>query len=171
MSNKHKSSQFPKTNPNSTPKIQAVPPKAIQNTVSSIECTSQRVQPEQISLDAHAHIQLYLKNSQKFYLEQEELNAVLRLSQHLRIFGLLSAVGYINQSNDQEGKVRQRTVPIWQCLLGELIAPDQQLSKKQLMEKIIETTKKSPSEYMAMWRKSLILTHHWNFWARAYSKN
>ncbi|RMF26040.1 MAG: hypothetical protein D6756_04445 [Cyanobacteria bacterium J083] len=159
MAKKSKSSQFPQNRSQST-KPKFVPPVT----------SSQRVQPEQMSLNAHSHIQLYLQTAQKPYLEQEDLNAILRLSQHLRIFGLLSAVGYINQSNDQNGKVRNRTVPIWQCLLGELIAPGERLSKQDLREKIVKMTRQNPPEYMAMWRRSLILAPHWNFWARAYAQ-
>ncbi|EAZ88030.1 hypothetical protein CY0110_30945, partial [Crocosphaera chwakensis CCY0110] len=77
---------------------------------------------------------------------------------------------YINQSNDQEGKVRQRTVPVWHCLLGKLMAPMEDLDKRELMERIVALSRDSPREYMMMWRKSLVLTPHWNFWARAYSQ-
>ncbi|MEA5537026.1 hypothetical protein [Crocosphaera sp. XPORK-15E] len=180
-SKKRKSSQFPSHNKSSSPTMKTTHPQAEQNlifapenTVSSTPSTMtnfQRVQPEKMSLSAHENIQYYLEKEKKTHLSQEDLNAVLRLSQHLRLFGLLSAVGYINQSNDQEGKVRQRTVPIWHCLLGKLIAPTEDLSKRQLMERIVDLTRNKPTEYMALWRKSLLLTSQWNFWARAYSQD
>jgi homoserine acetyltransferase len=131
---------------------------------------SSRIQPEQISLDAHQHIQKYLKDNHKQFLDKEDLNAVLRLSQHLRVFGLLSAVGYINQSNAQEGKVRERTVPVWKLLLNQLVEPEKPLTSKELMEKVVEISKQSPSKYMTTWRKSLLMANHCNFWARAYSE-
>ena len=171
MSKRRKSSQFSKARQNPPSAKKSTPPNPGRNTSSPVESSPPRVQPEQMSLTAHAHIQVSLQKYHKTHLEQEDLNAVLRLSQHLRIFGLLSAVGYINQTNDQEGKVRQRTGTIWGCLLGELIAPTQSLSNEELMEIIVKTAKENPSEYMAMWRKSLSLSHHWNFWARAYCQD
>ncbi|PSO72039.1 MAG: hypothetical protein BRC40_10650 [Cyanobacteria bacterium QH_8_48_120] len=138
--------------------------------ISETLSTSPRVQPEQTSLDAHQHIQQYLKSCGKASLEQEDLNAVLRLSQHLRVFGLVSAVGYINQSNHQQGRVRERTVPVWQSLLGQLLVPDNPPEGKELMEKVIEMSGNYPSQYIAIWRQSLILSNHWNFWARAYQE-
>ncbi len=130
--------------------------------------------PEQMSLTACEHIQNYMGDRTE--LSKEDLNAVLRLSQHLRVFGLLSATGYINQSNDQEGKVRERTVPIWLALLGQLIFPgdreiieDKLDNRKKLMKEVQEMAKSRPAEYMINWRKSLIMANHWNFWARAYA--
>lgn len=130
--------------------------------------------PEQMSLTACEHIQNY--KGDRTELSKEDLNAVLRLSQHLRVFGLLSATGYINQSNDQEGKVRERTVPIWLALLGQLIFPgdreiieDKLDNRKKLMKEVQAMAKSRPAEYMMNWRKSLIMANHWNFWARAYA--
>ena len=113
-----KSSQFPKGNKSSKSKKKERSGDSVKSQDPNPTPSSLRVQPEQMSLTAHGHIQKYLKSEGKEHLEQEDLNAVLRLSQHLRIFGLLSAVGYINQSNDQEGKVRLRTVPVWKSLFG-----------------------------------------------------
>ena len=127
------------------------------------------VKPEQISLSGCQHIQNYLANYNKKQLDKNDLNAVLRLSQHLRVFGLLSAVGYINQSNDQEGEVRKRTIPVWSSLLGQLILENKSPNKKQLMETVKEMADKQPSKYMTYWRKAMVLAQHWNFWGRAYA--
>lgn len=133
------------------------------------------VQPEQMSLTAHQHIQEYLKAATKANIEKEDLNAVLRLSQHLRVFGLLSAVGYLNQSNAQENnETRKRTVPVWGLLLGQMLGKtinaSNALERRELMETVAEMARENPAEYMATWRKSLILAEQWNFWARAYTK-
>ncbi|ACB49707.1 hypothetical protein cce_0356 [Crocosphaera subtropica ATCC 51142] len=180
MAKKNKLSQFPrgKKTVSANTNVTATPPKYnANNTKSELKISqatitnSKKVQPEQMSLFAHAAIQVYIEKKGEKSLDKEDLNAVLRLSQHLRIFGLLSAVGYINQTNEQEGKVRKRTVPVWHCLLGYLIAPSENLDTKDLMEKVINLTKNEPQQYMSMWRKSLLLAPHWNFWARAYSKD
>jgi hypothetical protein len=126
------------------------------------------IKPEGMSLLAHGHIQVYL--DKKTNIADEDLTAVLRLSQHLRVFGLLSAVGYINQANDQEGKIRERTVPVWRSLLSQLILGNSTSDSRILMEAVVEMAKNRPTEYMTTWRKSLVLTNHWNFWARAYKK-
>jgi homoserine acetyltransferase len=166
MSKKHKSSQFTPNNSSSQPKS-ATPPNYSPNSVSS---SPTRVQPEQMSLNAHAHIQKYLKETGRNSLTKEDLNAVLRLSQHLRVFGLLSAVGYINQANQQDNNVvRKRTVPVWKCLINNLLEPQSTLPEKALMEKVIAMSRNNPSQYMISWRKSLQMSNHWNFWARAYS--
>lgn len=183
MSKKKKKSQFPKSNSSPSkpvapspellkPAVSSSPQEVSQDTDPEIvsRVNSQRIQPNKMSLDAHEHIQNYLKANQKSLLNKEDLNAILRLSQHLRVFGLLSAVGYINQSNDQEGKVRKRTVPIWKSLLGQLLETEPSITNQELMEKVIVMNREEPSQYMANWRKSLILTNHWNFWARAYSE-
>ncbi len=179
MSKKHKSSQFPKSNP---PAAKALNPQSLvgekQELVKpsasiSASVESQKVQPEQMSLIAHQDVQQYLdKHRQDIKkLTKEDLNAVLRLSQHLRVFGLLSAVGYINQSNAQENnEVRKRTVPVWECLLGRLIHPNNPPDAEALMAEVVKMAQERPSEYMATWRKALILVHHWNFWARAYQQ-
>ncbi len=180
MSKKHKSSQFPKSNP---PAAKALNPQSLvgekQELVKpsasiSASVESQKVQPEQMSLIAHQDVQQYLdKHRQDIKkLTKEDLNAVLRLSQHLRVFGLLSAVGYINQSNAQENnEVRKRTVPVWECLLGRLFNSNNPPERKELMAKVVEMAQKEPSRYMATWRKALVLAHHWNFWARAYQED
>jgi len=130
----------------------------------------QRIQPEQMSLTAHAHIQTYLNEIGKSKLNKDDVTAVLRLAQHLRVFGLLSAVGYLNQSNAQEGKVRERTEPVWKSLLGQLLDPNNPPNAENLMKKVVKKANEQPSEYMAAWRRSLILANHWNFWARAYQE-
>ncbi len=178
--NEHKSQDpLPVNKPKySSQSSQVTPSKTTKSTNPSTSASSSflsaAVQPEQMSLDAHQHIQKYLQNYNKSSFEKEDLNATLRLSQHLRIFGLLSAVGYINQSNAQGGKVREQTVPVWGCLIGQLlnqpVNPDNNQDCKNLMEFVITMSRERPPEYMAMWRKSLILAQHWNFWARAYSE-
>lgn len=129
------------------------------------------VKPEQISLIAHQHIQKYLKSSANTAITKDDLNAILRLSQHLRVFGLLSAAAYVNQSNAQEGKVRLRTVPVWKSLLGQLIDSQNPPSEEKLRDEIIKMAQEKPEEYMATWRKAMTLSNHWNFWARAYTNS
>jgi hypothetical protein len=136
---------------------------------SSTPTITNMVQPEQLSLKAQNHIQTYLGN--RLLLDKNELNAILRLSQHLRVFGLLSAAGYINQSNEQEGEVRQRTVPVWGKLLGLLINETAPPNQRKLMEEIQNLARNNPTEYMVKWRQSLILSQYWNFWGRAYTDN
>lgn len=158
-----KSSQFSKAN-NLNQKPQTSTQMVVSTTMSS---PTAQVNPEHMSLNAHKHIQKYLATQRKSKLDQNDLNAVLRLSQHLRMFGLLSAVGYINQANAQENnETRKRTVPVWLCLLGQMLAPD--TNKEELMQKVVEMANNKPSEYMTNWQKSLTLANHWNFWARAY---
>lgn len=160
----NRSSQFPRANNNSNQKSQTNTPVVTPTNTSS---PTAQVNPEHMSLKAHKHIQKYLKTANKSKLDQNDLNAVLRLSQHLRIFGLLSAVGYINQANAQENnETRKRTVPVWLCLLGQMLAPDP--NKQELMEKVVKMANEQPSEYMMHWQQSLTLANHWNFWARAY---
>ena len=161
------------------PHLQSNPPKPPTpsgnmkvETVKS-DNNSSLVLPEQMSLSAHEHIQKYLKTYKKQKLDKNDLTAVLRLSQHLRVFGLLSAVGYLNQANAQGGEVRERTVPVWESLLGQMVAVDknQLPNKEELMTQIAEMTGKQPQEYILTWRKSLLLANHWNFWARAYQED
>ncbi len=124
------------------------------------------IKPEQMSLAAHSHIQKILNNQT---LTAEDINAVYRLSQHLRTFGLLSAVGYINQSpNKTEGKVRERTLPIWKSLLAQLLNQAEDIEPKKLMDTVINYANNRSDVYMLQWRRSLELSQHWNFWARAY---
>lgn len=127
------------------------------------------VKPEQMSLTAHQHIQGYLSSSASNVITKEELNAILRLSQHLRVFGLLSAAAYVNQQNAQGGIVRSRILPVWKSLLGQLINPDNPPSEEQLRDTVVEMVKNEPAQYMTTWRKAMVLSNHWNFWARAYS--
>jgi len=126
------------------------------------------IKPEQMSLSAHAHIQTYLKG--KSVVTEKDLVAVLRLSQNLRVFGLLSAVGYVNQTNDQGGEVRERTVPVWESLLGQLIDESKPPQRRELMESVVNMASNKPDLYLATWRRSLVLAQHWNFWARAYKE-
>jgi hypothetical protein len=124
------------------------------------------IQPEQMSLAAHSHIQKILKNGT---LTEEELNAVYRLSQHLRVFGLLSAVGYLNQSaNKSEGKIREKISDVWKPLLAQLLGQNESVDREKLMGIIIKYANTQPDIYMLQWRRSLELSQHWNFWARAY---
>jgi hypothetical protein len=128
------------------------------------------LQPEQLSLTAHKHIQAYLHRRHQTTFSEKDLTAVLRLSQHLRVFGLLSAAGYVNQSNDQGGEVRERTVPVWESLLGQLLNEENPPSRTQLMGQILQMANQEPKQYMALWRRALVLANHWNFWARAYKE-
>jgi hypothetical protein len=131
------------------------------------------VHPEEMSLTAHQHIKQYLVSETRTTLSDYDLTAVLRLSQHLRVFGLLSAAGYVNQSNAQGGEVRERTVPVWLSLLGQMLGEMIDLeepSREDLKEAVVKLARNQPQEYMAAWRRSLILANHWNFWARAYQE-
>lgn len=127
------------------------------------------VQAEQMSLTAHQHIITY--KGVRSLMEEKDLTAILRLSTHLRVFGLLSAVGYINQSNDQNGEVRKRTLPVWRSLLGQMLMDNSNISERDLMNHIQTMASDNPTEYMVMWRKSLTLSQYWNFWGRAYTNN
>ncbi len=127
------------------------------------------VQPEQMSLTAYEHIQNYLGDNP--LMEEKELTAILRLSTHLRVFGLLSAVGYINQTNDQGGDVRQRTIPVWRSLLGQLIDNNKDIKADELMKKVQQMAQNNSTEYMRMWRKALAISSYWNFWGRAYKQS
>ncbi|MCL1463263.1 hypothetical protein [Argonema galeatum] len=196
MSKKHKSSQFPTSRsnpPNQSPAGQngnLIKPNSMPNSTPALQeaiapSEPSRIKPEQISLDAHHHIQKYLEISHKSNVDKNDLNAVLRLSQHLRVFGLLSAVGYLNQSNAQENnETRKRTFPVWRVLLGqmsdeinppgtrklmEIEAPNEMA--RELMKEVVKMANERPSEYMASWRKSLNLSNQWNFWARAYQED
>jgi hypothetical protein len=124
------------------------------------------IKPEQMSLAAHSHIQKILSED---VLTADDISAVYQLSQHLRTFGLLSAVRYINQSpNKAEGKVRERTLPIWKSLLAQLLNQAEDIESKKLMDTVINYANNRPEIYMLQWRRSLELSQHWNFWARAY---
>ncbi len=165
-----KSSQFPKgSKPPATPQPLASQP-VVHNPLppSQVSISTeqhQSVQPEQMSLEAHQHIQTYLNGRKK--LEKDEVTAILRLSQHLRVFGLLSAVGYLNHAKDS-GEVAKRTKPVWSRLLKSLTNSEK--SEIELLEEIKQMAERTPTVYMATWRKSLILSKHWNFWAKAYQE-
>ncbi len=128
------------------------------------------IKPEQISLAAHGHIQKILTNGT---LTEDDVNSVQRLSQHLRVFGLLSAAGHINQSNQQQGKIRELTVPIWTPLLAQLLRKEDLNTKpKELMDEVLKIAKvELDNTYMLQWRRSLEFSPHWNFWARAYKED
>lgn len=174
-----KSSQFPSQQP-TQPSGKSVSdrPNNPQGQISQNSMTthsiSSSIKPEQMSLTAHAQIQKYLQTTNKTDMEKEDLNAVLRLSQHLRLFGLVSAVGYVNQQNAQEGKVRDRTVPVWSSLLGQMLGKEidhkNAQQRRELMETVVNMARNEPKKYMASWRQSMTLAEHWNFWARAYAK-
>ncbi len=130
------------------------------------------IKPEQMSLAAHSHIQKILTNGT---LTGDAVNSVQRLSQHLRVFGLLSAAGHINQSNQsnqQEGNIKKLTVPIWTPLLAQLLQKEDLNTKpKELMDAVLKIAKaETDNTYMLQWRRSLELSQHWNFWARAYKE-
>jgi hypothetical protein len=193
MSKKNKPSQFPKvqqsasssesvgkekaSNPVTNPKPDYIhAPLTTSSPIAekNVEKNSAMVQPEQMSLTAHSQIKQYLTTAAKIDMDKEDLNAVLRLSQHLRLFGLLSAVGYVNQSNAQGGKVRDRTVPVWSSLLGQMLekptGATDPIQRRELMKTVVEMATDKPDQYMANWRKSMMLSEQWNFWARAYAK-
>lgn len=175
---KNLSSQFPKGSKlQSSAQPVAVPPKPAQpvstsnqsSQVTSSPAQQQPVRPEQMSLDAYQHVQLCLNLNGKSQMDKEDVTAILRLSQHLRVFGLLSAVGYLKQS--KSGKVQARTKPMWKPLLWRLIYEDKPVgSEVDLMTAVEQMARNRSPLYMATWRKALILSNHWNFWARAYQK-
>ncbi len=121
-----------------------------------------KTRPDKLSLDAYNHIQACLNG--KNFLEDESITAILRLSQYLRVFGLLAAVGYINQA--KEGKIVERTIPMWLTLLSKCM--NREPNKQELMQYVTKLARENPKEYMAYWRLSLSLSNYWNFWARAY---
>lgn len=132
------------------------------------------LQPEQISLEAYSHIQECLKDKQAKNLEKEDVTAVIQLSQHLRVFGLLSAVGYIRHA--REGEIRKRIRPIWTPLLWRLVCGqkarpnDDKQTRQELMDATYTLSTQNQKGYMVIWRQALQLSNHWNFWARAYQK-
>jgi ribosomal protein S8 len=128
-----------------------------------------QVQPEEMSLQAHQHIQDCLTHIQRSTLSKDDVTAILRLAQHLRVFGLLSAVGYLNQAKD--GKVQERTKPMWLPLLWRLVFAQQPLGEPQaLMQEVQSMAKAKPRLYMVTWRKAIVFSNHWNFWAKAYQE-
>jgi hypothetical protein len=169
---KHQNKGYSRPNPPNSQSKQGNNPPLSQASTQPIVIVKEKneslVRPEHISLLAHKHIQSYMHSQGSEKLTQDDVTAVLRLSQHLRVFGLLSAVGYVNQSNQQSGKVRERTVPVWTALLGQLLNEQDSLPSRELMNIVQKKASDSPAEYLALWRRALILSNHWNFWARAY---
>lgn len=147
---------------------------SIQKTKDSLTSSSAQksppLQPEQMSLEAYGHIQECLKGG-KQYLDKEDVTAVVQLAQHLRVFGLLSAVGYVRHARD--GKIRDRIRPMWTPLLWRLVCgskaipADETTARQILMDATHTLSKENPKGYMVIWRRSLKLSNHWNFWARA----
>jgi hypothetical protein len=179
MSKKSRSSQFPRgSRPRSSAQpVAAVPPKPTQpaspsnqsSQVTSSPAQPQPVRPEQMSLDAYQHIQICMSLNSKSQLDKEDVTAILRLSQHLRVFGLLSAVGYLRHS--KKDPERDRNKPMWKPLLWRLIYENEPVgSELDLMTAVEQMARNRSPLYMATWRKALILSNHWNFWARAYQK-
>lgn len=178
---RNKSSQFPKgskfqpsqsskspTSPSISSSSSSIPLESSQSPRALTPPLRPAVQPEQMSLEAHQHIQTYLDKRKT--LDKDEVTAILRLSQHLRVFGLLSAVGYLNHGKDS-GEVAKRTKPVWGALLKSLVSEgDSDTDSVDLMKTVKEMAEQKPAVYMATWRKSLILSKHWNFWAKAYQE-
>jgi hypothetical protein len=126
------------------------------------------IKPEEMSLLAHKHIQTLLNDRKK--LSEDEVNSVYRLSQHLRVFGLLSVSGYINHNNNQDSKNRNTNTQIWSKLLAQLLDKDNSYDSIELMKSVIHWADNDPKIYMLQWRRALELSQHWNFWARAYKE-
>ena len=134
---------------------------------------SNPLQPEQISLKAYEHIQKCMRDHP--HLSKEKVTAVIQLSQHLRVFGLLSAVGYVRHARD--GTVRGHVRPMWTPLLWHLVfsetdPPDRydQQTRQALMSEVYSLSKTTPRRYMVLWRQALKLSNHWGFWARAHQE-
>lgn len=175
-----KSSQFPSTHQPqpSTPPVSPTPPPAATTSIPrevvplgqspSASKPTGRVQPEQLSLLAHDHIQKLLNGRDR--LSKGQVTSVQQLSQHLRVHGLLSAAAFFRQTNSQEGKNRQANKEVWEVLLGHLVnhtSPPKGMTLTQVVQKLASDT---PPDYLVLWRKSLLLTNHWNFWAKAYEE-
>lgn len=170
---KKRSKQFPPSSTPSSIKSQSSTFSESRNTgLPGKAIAASSFNPETMSLEAYDQVKHYLKIHQLEHFSKEDLNAVLRLSQHLRVFGLLSAVGYLNQSNEQDGKVRLRTVPIWCSLLGDFLGKpthfDNGQQRRELMDFVQSMAKDRPKEYWMQWRKSMAIAQRWNFWARAH---
>ncbi|NJL87733.1 MAG: hypothetical protein HC886_19905 [Leptolyngbyaceae cyanobacterium SM1_1_3] len=124
-----------------------------------------------MSLEAYRHIQECLQTKEVSALQKEDVTAVVQLAQHLRVFGLLSAVGYVRHA--REGKIRDRIRPMWLPLLWRLICGDQKLpsdekqARQTLMNATYTLSTQNQKGYMVKWRQALKLSNHWNFWARA----
>ncbi|NJR62635.1 MAG: hypothetical protein HC769_29855, partial [Cyanobacteria bacterium CRU_2_1] len=120
-----------------------------------------------MSLLAYNHIQECLKDKKVEYLKKEDVTAVVQLAQHLRVFGLLSAVGYVRHARD--GKIRERIRPMWTPLLWRLVCGDKQrpANDKQVRQELMNATYTLSTQdqkgYMVKWRQALKLSNHWNF--------
>ncbi len=128
------------------------------------------VQPEHTSLTAHSHIAAYLDKFERAerLLTDSEINAVLQLAQHLRVFGLVSAAGFVGQTNDQGGSTQEKRRPVWELLLCQLIDDPQVIDAKTLKSEVLNIASSQPAMYMALWRRAVLFSKHWNFWAKAY---
>jgi len=177
------SSQTRQTDQLTKPKQSAVPNQATQP-------AKPRIQPEKLSLLAHAHVQAYI--GEEWRLEEKrpadkltdaEATSIFQLAQHLRVFGLLSAVGFVSQSNQQGGDTSKQRGKVWKTLLGSLMSDAPSIRAEdikthgsfdavKLMAKVkdLAEQKETPSEYMAMWQKAMKLSKHWSFWAKAYQE-
>lgn len=167
-----RSKQFPSASSSPAAQSQSFTSKALDVSPHANQNSMTSFSPEAISLQAYDQVKRYLATHQLQHFSVEDLNAVLRLSQHLRVFGLLSAVGYINQSNEQEGKTRQRTVPVWCSLLGDFLGKptrsENAQQRRELMNFVQSMAKDRPKEYWMQWRQSMEIAQRWNFWARAH---
>ncbi|MBE9138184.1 hypothetical protein IQ254_13480 [Nodosilinea sp. LEGE 07088] len=143
-----------------------------------------------MSLLAHDHIQAYMSEQwrtqekrPKDKLTDAEATSIFQLGQHLRVFGLLSAVGFVSQSNQQGGDTSKQRGKVWKTLLGSLLSDAPSIRTEELKEdadfdaakmmtkvKGLAEQQKTQSEYMAMWQKALKLSKHWSFWAKAYQE-
>ncbi len=180
-----KNKQFPQGNrPQNPPssKTASSTSTASSSSISSVETSRSAsgstllVQPEHMSLAAHAHVAEYMKQHSVSSLSDNEVIAVLKLSQHLRVFGLLSAVGFVKQSNQQSGETKERIRPVWESLLCQMLNDDKVNDNNsqpvkdahELMTAVLAMTQQRPAVYMALWRRAIALSKHWSFWARAY---
>ena len=132
--------------------------------------SSRAVQPEHTSLTAHSHIAAYLNKFERAdqLLTDSEINAVLQLAQHLRVFGLVSAAGFVGQTNDQGGSTQEKRRPVWELLLCQLIDDPKVIDAKTLKSEVLNIASRQPAMYMALWRRAVLFSKHWNFWAKAY---
>jgi len=188
-----KSGQFPpnKPVPNQARQTdQLTQPKQSIAQNQATQPTKSRLQPEKMSLLAHGHIQAYINERWRIQEERPadkltdaEATSIFQLGQHLRVFGLLSAVGFVSQSNQQSGDTSKQRGKVWKTLLGSLMSDAPSISAEEikdgadfdaakLMTKVKELAqqKETQAEYMAMWQKALKLSKHWSFWAKAYQE-
>lgn len=164
------SAQTKKTQPQTQQKN---PPntRPSQATTIAQRAAANPLQPEQMSLEAYRHVQECLNGRKKDALSKEDVTAIIQLAQHLRVFGLLSAVGYVRHA--REGKIRERIRPMWTPLLWRLVCgseqrpSDEKQARQTLMHSTYTLSTQDPKGYMVKWRQALKLSNHWNFWARA----